>query len=83
MKDSEKEAVNTLYLNNKLPSHSKILWTELAYTMILKVREKNVYIPAWFIAFQLDGDDTIQIETVNAFSNRIITNNAVQKVENP
>ena len=80
---SEKEAVNTLYLNNKLPSHSKILWTELAYTMILKVREKNVYIPAWFIAFQLDGDDTIQIETVNAFSNRIITNNAVQKVENP
>jgi len=80
---SEKEAVNTLYLNNKLPSHSTILWTELAYTMILKVRDKNVYIPAWFVAFKSDNDDTVQIETVNAFSNRIITNNAVQKVENP
>lgn len=80
---SEKEAVNTLYLNNKLPSHSTILWTELAYTMILKVRDKNVYIPAWFVAFKSDNDDTVQIETINAFSNRIITNNAVQKVENP
>ncbi len=75
---SEKEAVNTLYLNNKLPSHSKILWTELAYTMILKVREKYVH-SCMVYCVQLDGDDTIQIETVNAFSNRIITNNAVQR----
>lgn len=80
---SEKEAVNTLYLNNKLPAHSKILWTELAYTRILIVGDKNVYIPAWFVAIKADADETIQIETVNAFSNRIITNNAVQKVENP
>ncbi|EHG28728.1 hypothetical protein HMPREF9478_01519 [Enterococcus saccharolyticus 30_1] len=80
---SEKEAVNTLYLNNKLPSHSKILWTELAYTRILIVGDRNVYIPAWFVAVKADADVNIQIETVNAFSNRIITNNAVQKVENP
>lgn len=80
---SEKEAVNTLYLNNKIPSQSTILWIQLAYTMILKVGEKNVYIPAWFVAIQTDSDEkNIQIESVNAFSNRIITNNAVQKVEN-
>ena len=47
------------------------------------VGDRNVYIPAWFVAVKADADVNIQIETVNAFSNRIITNNAVQKVENP
>lgn len=81
---SEKEAIDTLYLNNKIPSHATIVWTELAYTMILQVRGKNVYIPAWFVAIETENEPkNIQVERVNAFSNRIITNNTVQKVENP
>lgn len=78
---SEKDAINTLYINNKIPQKSKIVWRQLAYTMILRVREKNVYVPAWFIAIQTN-DSNLQVETVNAFSNRIITNNTLQKVEN-
>lgn len=37
---SEEDAVKTLYINNKISSGSKILWRKLAYTRILKVREK-------------------------------------------
>ncbi|KAF1300760.1 MULTISPECIES: two-component system regulatory protein YycI [Enterococcus] len=78
---TEKDAINTLYINNKIPSKSRIVWRQLAYTRILKVREKNVYVPAWFVAIKT-GDDLVQVEMVNAFSNRIITNNTLQKVEN-
>lgn len=78
---SEKDAVNTLYINNKLPAKSKILWRQLSYVMILQVRGKNVYVPAWLVAVET-GKNNIQIETVNAFTNRIITNNTLQKVEN-
>lgn len=78
---SERDAVETLYINNKLPQKSKILWSELFYTMILQVRGKNVYVPAWFIAIET-GQSNVQVEVVNAFSNRIITNNQLQKVEN-
>lgn len=78
---SEKDAVNTLYINNKLPAKSKILWRRLSYVMILQVRGKNVYVPAWLVAVET-GKNNVQIETVNAFTNRIITNNTLQKVEN-
>lgn len=37
---TEEEAINTLYINNKIPRGSKILWRQLAYSCILKVREK-------------------------------------------
>ncbi|MFV0557752.1 MAG: two-component system regulatory protein YycI [Enterococcus sp.] len=78
---SEKEALNTLYTNNKIPSDSTILWSQLGYTLILQVREKNVYVPAWFVAIQT-GEATPQVEIVNAVNNRIITNNSLQQVEN-
>lgn len=78
---TEKEAVATLYSNNRLPAKSTIEWTQLAYTLILNVRGQNVYIPAWTIAVK-KADGTRQLEIVNAFSNRIITNSSVRKVEN-
>lgn len=78
---SEKDALNTLYINNKLLKNDQILWRKLAYTLILQVRGKNVYIPAWFIAIKHDDGKT-EIEVVNAFRNRIITNSTVRKVEN-
>ncbi|MGM9903790.1 MAG: two-component system regulatory protein YycI [Enterococcus sp.] len=77
---TEEEAINTLYVNNKISRGSKILWRQLAYSRILKVREKNVYVPVWYVAIET-ADKTKQIETVNAFSNTIITNNSIPKVE--
>lgn len=78
---SEEEIINTLYVNNKIPNNSKIKWRHLAYTLTLKVRGQNVYVPAWFVAIE-DEDGQTQIERVNALTNRVITNSTVQTVEN-
>lgn len=78
---SEREAIETLYLNNKIPSHATIRFTKLAYTRIYKVREKNVYVPVWFVGIQGKENENLQIEQVNAMNNTVVTNNVVTKVE--
>ena len=78
---SEEDALTTLYNNNKLSKNDEILWSKLAYTLVLQVRGKNVYVPAWFVSIRHE-DKKEQVEIVNAFRNRIITNAAVRKVEN-
>lgn len=77
---TEEDAIKTLYVNNKISRGSKILWRQLAYSCILKVREKNVYVPVWYVAIETP-DKSIQVESVNAFSNTIVTNNKIPKVE--
>lgn len=77
---TEEDAIKTLYVNNKISRGSKILWRQLAYSCILKVREKNVYVPVWYVAIETP-DKSIQVESVNAFSNTIVTNNTIPKVE--
>ncbi len=77
---TEEDAIKTLYVNNKISRGSKILWRQLAYSCILKVREKNVYVPVWYVAIEIP-DKSIQVESVNAFSNTIVTNNTIPKVE--
>lgn len=78
---SEKDAINTLYINNRIAKKATIEWIQLAYTLILNVRGQNVYVPAWFVSIE-KADKSTQTEIVNAFSNRIITNASVRKVEN-
>lgn len=78
---SEAEVVNTLFINNKLPTNSKITKTLLAYSQTLEVREKNVFVPVWFVWIE-SSDKTVQIERVNALNNTIVTSNYLPKVEN-
>ena len=78
---SEEDALTTLYINNKLSKNDEILWSKLAYTLVLQEKKKNVYVPAWFVSIRHE-DKKEQVEIVNAFRNRIITNAAVRKVEN-
>ncbi|MEI5992794.1 two-component system regulatory protein YycI [Candidatus Enterococcus mansonii] len=78
---SEQDAIETLYINNKIPSNSRITFRKLAYSRIYKIREKNVYVPVWFVGIK-SKENNLQIEQVNAMSNTIITNNTVPKVEN-
>lgn len=77
---TEREAVISLYTNNKLQSGNKIKWIELGYTRIFTVREKHVYIPAWFVAVETNKNN-VQVERVNAFSNAILSSN-VSEVKN-
>lgn len=78
---SEKDAINLLYINSKIPSNSKILSRELVYKMTMRVRGKNIYVPTWFVTIETN-DGKIRVEQVNGFTNRIITNSIVQTVEN-
>ena len=79
---SEKEILNTLYINNNIPPGSTIQEIYLGYFRTLEVQEKNVYVPVWFVRIE-NADKVIQIEKVNAISNQVISNNSVSKVENP
>lgn len=76
---SEKDAVTTLYTNRRIPSGSTILWTQLAYSRIMQVREKNVYVPVWFVAIK-SGESAQQIESVNALTNTVIASSNIPKV---
>lgn len=77
---SERDAINTLYINNQIPSNSKILWRQLAYKMTLIVRGQAIFVPTWFIEIETSNHE-IKTEMVNAFTNRIITNSVVATVE--
>lgn len=68
----ESDAIETLYMSNKIPTEGKIVKTQLAYTRLFTVREKNVYIPAWFVWIE-NNKKNIQVERVNGFSNSIIS----------
>lgn len=76
-----REAIETLYVNNKIPAKSDITFIKLAYTRIYKIREKNVYVPVWFVGIETN-DGISQVEQVNAMNNTIISSNTVPKVEN-
>lgn len=71
---TEKEAIDTLYMGNKIPYEGSILQTQLAYTRIFTIRGKNVYVPAWFVLIK-DNKKNVHMERVNAFANSIISPN--------
>ncbi|MFC7054780.1 two-component system regulatory protein YycI [Enterococcus alcedinis] len=77
---SEREAINTLYINNQIPPNSKILWRKLAYKMTLIVRGQAIFVPTWFIQIETNNNE-VKTEMVNAFTNRIITNSVIATVE--
>lgn len=77
---SEREAVISLYTNNRLQSGNKIKSINLGYTRIFTVREKNVYIPAWFITVETNKNN-VQVERIDAFSNAVLSGN-VSEVKN-
>ena len=77
---SGRDAIETLYSNNKIPTKSEIIFIKLAYARIYKIREKNVYVPVWFVGIKTN-DGILQIEQVNAMNNTIISSNAIPKVE--
>ncbi|QIL45767.1 hypothetical protein G7081_01005 [Vagococcus coleopterorum] len=71
---SEKEAIETLYIANKIPYEGKIKETLLGYSKIFTVRGKNVYIPTWFVWLE-DEKKNSRVERVNAFANTVFTAN--------
>lgn len=69
---TERDAVMSLYINNRLPADSVIKWRLLGYTSIASVRGKHVYIPAWFIAFETNKNN-LEIWRINAFTGAVLS----------
>lgn len=76
---SERDAVISLYTNNRIQSGDKIKWIHLGYTRIFTVRGKNVYIPAWFISVESSKNVT-QTERINAFTNAVISSSVSEVI---
>lgn len=74
---SEKDAIITLFVNNKFTSDTKIKWSRLGYVHIYTVNGKFVYAPAWLVAFEASNNN-LQIERVNAFTNSIISASVIE-----
>ncbi|MGX7059580.1 two-component system regulatory protein YycI [Vagococcus humatus] len=74
---TERDAVTTLYLSNKIPKDARLNNIKLGYTRIFSVRGKNVYIPAWFVWIETSKKNS-QIERVNAFTNSIISTSVTE-----
>jgi len=76
---SERDAVISLYTNNRLQPGDKVKWIHLGYTRIFTVRGKNVYIPAWFVSIETSKNVT-QTERVNAFTNAVISSSVSEVI---
>lgn len=69
---SAREAIISLYTNNRLQPGTTIKGIDLGYTRIFTVRGKNVYIPAWFVTLET-SKEMRQTERVNAFTSAVIS----------
>ncbi|WP_462259338.1 two-component system regulatory protein YycI [Vagococcus teuberi] len=76
---SERDAIISLYTNNRIQSGDKVKWLHLGYTRIFTVRGKNVYIPAWFVSVESSKNVT-QTERINAFTNAIISSSVSEVI---
>lgn len=76
---SERDAVISLYTNNRLQPGDKVKWIHLGYSRIFTVRGKNVYIPAWFVSIETSKNVT-QTERVNAFTNAVISSSVSEVI---
>lgn len=76
---SERDAIISLYTNNRIQSGDTIKWIHLGYTRIFSVRGKDVYIPAWFVSVESSKNVT-QTERVNAFTNAVISSSVSEVI---
>lgn len=68
---TQKKAVEILYVNNLLPSNSRIETATLAYHQILKLKDMTVYSPVWY--FDIVNDGALTTQRVDASSGKIVT----------
>lgn len=69
---SQQKALIWLYQYNELPNSTKVLWSKLAYSRLLRVSDNNVYVPTWFIALKSKNTDNVVIKRVNAFTGAVM-----------
>lgn len=69
---SQQKALIWLYQYNELPNNSRVVWSRLAYSRLLRVSDNNVYVPTWFIALRSKSTNNVVIKRVNAFTGAVM-----------
>ncbi|WP_413628014.1 two-component system regulatory protein YycI [Fructilactobacillus vespulae] len=65
---SQERAVIWLYQYNGVPNNSKITRAHLAYSKMLHINGKDVYIPTWIITTKSKTNGKEQVHRINAFN---------------
>ncbi|MGV0168424.1 two-component system regulatory protein YycI [Furfurilactobacillus sp. WILCCON 0119] len=69
---SQQKALIWLYQYNELANNTKVVWSKLAYSRLLKVTNNNVYVPTWFVALKSKSTGNVVIKRVNAFTGAVM-----------
>lgn len=69
---SEQAAIETLYLNNQIPSNSTLRTITLTYYQTLSLTDMNIYSPMWYVEIVRD-DVPIQVKHVDALTGNLIS----------
>lgn len=73
---SEQSAVETLYLNNQIPSDSTIRNVTLSYFQTLSLSDMNIYSPMWYVEI-VRTNLPVQVKRVDALNGNLISTPAV------
>ena len=76
---SQKDALITLFNNNKLDRGMTIEWITLGYSKIYNEDKTNIYVPTWFVSLKT-SNDVQQLEKVNAITNKIMSGSTTDLV---
>lgn len=70
---TDKEAVYTLFLNNKLVHNDTIQWLALTYSKIYQEGKIGVYVPTWLVSVK-SKSKVEELYKVNAITSHVISN---------
>lgn len=69
---SEQRAIETLYLNNEIPSNSTLRAVELTYYQTLSLSDMTIYSPMWYVEIAREKVP-VQVKHVDALTGNIVS----------
>jgi len=75
---SEKKALVALYQYNQVSNNSRIVWSKLGYSRLLKLKDSSVYVPTWIFAVRSKNSSNYSIHRINAFTGAAMKNGSTE-----
>lgn len=65
---SEKKALVALYQYNQVSNNSRIVWSKLGYSRLIRLKDSSVYVPTWIFAVRSKNSSNLSLHRINAFT---------------
>ena len=65
---SEKKALVALYQYNQVSNNSRIVWSKLGYSRLIRLKDSSVYVPTWIFAVRSKNSSNVSLHRINAFT---------------